>query len=409
MTLLIALLSLLAAFFFRFMHRRAFNPATIFLGILGTQLAVYGTLIGTLYEQPSAQSLLAIGGGLFGFLAGYVMFLAIGYPVAIRWIGRPQRFPALHPRTARRLFGIALLAAVVAAVWHCVAGLANLSQGDSGIAALDLRNVYLADLGSFSLAPHFEIFAQLVLLYLYLADYRPRTTMTLMIVLTIFCAGWKMERSAVMMAGFSALAALEAKHGNLSLKRVALAIVAAMAAFVVTAALRDSWESGSEILLVMLDYFAKNVQNFNTFIVGMPIDGSIELLLGKYATIFGARVTDLSFGQDEFFNTYSYLKNVYLYGGAWFCPIFGFILGALSFVLYTFGALRNHAAAAVYCFVSFSLFIAFFDYAFSWTNWAYYAISAMSLPLLTPTTRAARRQLPWMVCQATGRASTKAG
>lgn len=379
--------AILAALLFRWLHKRTFNPATIFLGMLGLQLAIYTAMAGTIYSQLSAQTLFAVSSSLLGFLVGYTLFLSMGLPITLRWLGKRQLFLPLHPRTGQRLFRFALVSSLVAAAWHTWSGMSNIADGATGDSLLDLRLVYLENLDSFGLAPHVAIFAQFLLLYLYLSGYRQRVAMTLMVIVTIYCAIWKMERSAIIMAGFSALTAIEMQQGALPFKKFALVLLAAVGIFGLVASLRDGWDSATDILFLMLDYFAKNLQNFETFVVGRSPIGGLDLLLGKYATTFGAATVDQSIGQDDYFNTYSYLRQVYMFGGAWFCPVFGFIVGAVSSIFYNFGVVRNHALATIYCFVAFALFLTFFDYAFSWTNWAYYVISAVLVQVLIKKNR----------------------
>lgn len=380
MVLLLAAPAILAALFARWMHRRWANPATVFLGILGVQLALYWLMIGPEgYAEPSERTLLASGGGLFGFAAGYLLAMLIMLPIAQPWLGTPQRFLTLPRRRAKRLLRVALACTLVALVWHAAVGVENIGAGDTGVAVLDLRSVYLANLDSFSLAPHVAIVAQFLLLYLYLHGHRPRLTMSLFLLVSIGCAVWKVERSAIMMAGYSALVALEMRQGRpLSMRWMVGAVCVAMGVFMLTAMVRDGWESAGEVLALLADYFAKNVQNFNAFVIDQPINGSPELILGKYATVFGVPPADIGIGVDEYFNTYSYLRPVYLFGGLWGCLAFGVALGIGSALLYLW-SLRRPLVAVVYCFASFALFLSFFDYAFSWTNWAYYAIVGLAL------------------------------
>lgn len=377
MEFVIAALVLLAAFVFRLAHGRTFNPATIFLGILGLQLAVYSSLVGTLYSAPSPRTIAAFSWGMIGFLVGYTSFAIPLWPM-----GRTLTFPALDSKWAYNAFQFSVIIGLAAMVWHTTSGLNNLQQGSTGIAALDLRLVHLANPGSFGLAPHLAIFAQFLLLYLYLHDHRPRVVLVIFIVVTVYCAAWKMERSSVIMSLFSALVASELKHRKLPLLKLAAVTGVVVGAFIATAMLRDSWEAMGDVLLLMLDYFAKNIENFNNFVIDEQIDGSIALLLGKYATAFGAPEPDLGLGTDGSFNTYSYLQNVYLFGGTAFCAAFGLALGALSAIFYFLGVQRSQLLATLYCFVSFSLFVTFFAYAFSWTNWAYYMISAVIICLM---------------------------
>lgn len=387
MIILIAIAALATALAFRLLHRRTFNPATIFLGVLGIQFLAYGALVGTRYALPPDETLVAFGGGLFGFFAGYGLTLAFLWPVASPWIRRRQAFGHLAPRQASRLLSIALVASLIAVFWHMLVGLDNLGQGGTGIAPLDLRTAYLANLGSFSLAPHVAIFAQFLLLFLYLHDHRPRLVMTLFLSTSVFCAMWKMERSAVMMAILAALVAYDAKRGTIPFTKLLLASAAIMAAFVATAMLRDGWDSLDDILLVMLDYFAKNLENFSTYVVGLPHTWEAELLLGKYAQVFGAPEAGINLGQDSFFNTYTYLKSVYLYGGAWFSAVFTYAIGTVFALFYVLAARRHSTMMTLYCFVSFVLFISFFEYAYSWTNWAYYAIAAAVMHVVLGTSK----------------------
>jgi oligosaccharide repeat unit polymerase len=392
MVFFLAIPAILAALAFRWLHRRWFNPATIFLGILGIQLALYGALIGPGgYAEPSTNTLIASGGGLIGFLFGYVLLLVFWYPLAPKLMASPQAFPALPRKRATSLFRVALVCTLVALVWHAVAGMSNLADGGTGVALLDLRTGYLANLDSFSLAPHVAIAAQFLLLYLYLHGFRPKLAVTLFLIVSIGSAIWKVERSAVMMAGYSALLAYEMRRGRaIRMRWILASIVGAVGVFILTAVFRDGWENATDALGLMADYLAKNIQNFNSFVIDQPINGSIELVLGKYATVFGAAPTDLAIGQDEFFNTYSYLRNVYLYGGLPFCFAFGVVLGALSGALFLASKSRP-LLATFYCFASFALFLSFFDYAYSWTNWAYYAVVGLALSATRPRLLRRRR------------------
>jgi oligosaccharide repeat unit polymerase len=394
MIFLLSIPTILAALAARWFHRRWSNPATIFLGILGIQLALYGALTGPDgYTEPSSRTLLASGGSLLGFALGYVLVIALVYPIAGRWMGVRQRFQPLPQAQAKHLLRLAILASLVAMIWHAVVGLNNLSQGDLGIALLDLRTVYLTNLESFSQAPHVAILAQFLLVFLYLHGAWPRTSMTCFIIVSVGCAIWKVERSAVMMAGYSGLIAYEMRSGNpLNIKTMLITVAIAITIFIATAMLRDSWDSVGEVFGLMADYFAKNIQNFNAFVVDLPVNGSLELVLGKYATVFNAPLADIVVDQDEYFNTYSYLRPVYLYGGLWFCSVFGGIVGMTSAALYLW-SLRRPIVAVFYCFASFALFLSFFDYAFSWTNWAYYAIVGMGLSVMIKRRRRSRQSV----------------
>jgi oligosaccharide repeat unit polymerase len=390
--LLIAGAAISAALVFRWLHKRTFNPATIFLGVLGLQLMIYALLVDKRYDPPSYTTVLTAGCGLLGFFVGYAIALVCVWPACSRSLGKQLVFYEIRPPRAARILRIAIYASVLAMVWHTAVGLDNLSQGATGIAPLDLRTVYLSNPRSFGLAPHAAIFAQFLFVFLYLHGHRPRATMTLFIALTVFCAVWKMERSAVMMALVTALIAYEIKSGHLPVSRLAATFCLAIAAFVSTAFLRDSWDSLGDVLLLMVDYFARNLENFSNFVSHQHPSGELSLLLGKYGTVLGVPEKELILDQEDFFNTYSYLKNVYLFGGVWFCGAFASFVGGAFAVLYAVGLPRRPLLATLYCFFAFTLFLAFFEYTFSWTNWAYYAISALVTKLLLLKDREQRVQ-----------------
>jgi len=391
MTAILSLFAFISAIVSWKLNDRVFNPGTIFFGIQGFQLAVYSAFTGTVYQPLSDRSLVAIATGLIGFLGGYAM--AATMAIATKRNGfHHHAVIGSKPAHAKQLLYIGLACAAISAAWHTTVGLQNMSDGQSGNLLLDLRLVYLDNPGGFGLAPHILIFAQFVLLFLYLIGYSASQAIRWMVAVTIYCAFWKMERSAMIMAVYVAAVAIEERNRRLSAKVIAYTLGAVLALFLVISLLRDSYESPVDALTLMLDYFARNLQTFDLLIVGTAPTGDWTQLFGKYAEIFGASVDNqVSVGTDDFFNTYGYLKNLYLFGGEWFPGLYCFGLSLVFGILYNWAAQRSHHAKVLYFFLSFSLFMTFFDFTFSWTNWGYYFISALLVLLITGKYRLSRR------------------
>lgn len=372
-------LVMLSPIVYYILYRKLTHPICIFIGILSLQYIVYQ------FFQPGHYSLLtqsteySIFGGMWAFVLGFSFISVLGFIVRkrlqIKLVYRPR---GIDFSRIEQLYSLSVYMSIVVIIGHFWVGYKNGVSGTYSSFLVNVRMQYLIEPSSFSLLPHVAIFLQSWFSCLIIHGYKVNKSAFVFLLLSILCALSKLERSAIITC-LLALVVLK-DHGSVRgvpLRNISLGVGFVVGIFFFVAWQFDPNRTISDVLFVFLDYFSKNLDTFNKYISPLAPTYDWGLVLGKYAGLLGLDINEdlIDIDVDGSFNTYSYLKNLYLFGGTSFVFVFNVIIGVIFSVFYEFRYKMNGVVLGFLSFFSFSLFVSFFAYSFAWTNWAYYFIS----------------------------------
>lgn len=362
-----------------FLYKKITHPVCIFVGVLSLQYVIYQWFQHEKYSLLTKNTELSIFLGLWGFVLGFAFVSFV-----ILSCRRDLKFKLviesnlLASKKLDRWFVFSIFLMVLVSAGHLLVGYKNGIDGTYSSFIVNVRMQYIGKPDSFFLLPHVAIFLQSWFVYLIIHRYRVKQVTICFVALSVICALSKLERSAII----TALLTLIVIKDHASSKGVRFSSIAFVVLFILSVFFFVAWQfdqsrSLSDISFVFLDYFAKNLDTFNKYISPLPVTYDWGLVLGKYAVLFGLSEPDaiVDIDVDGSFNTYSYLKNLYLFGGSFFVFVFNVLMGAAFSIFYELRYKFDGLVLGFISFFSFSLFVSFFAYSFAWTNWLYYAIS----------------------------------
>lgn len=366
-------------------YKRLFNPITLYIGVLTVQFLLYSIFPLDEYSLLKDETVKVISLGMISFIIGYIfVFIPLlslkNMKIKVAISG--DMF-LIEKSKIERYYFIFTLIVILTISFHAVIGVYNGLSGPYGNFFVNVRMVYLNDLSSFGLWPHALILCQVYYMYCILFNVRLKKSVIIYILLSLTPLLFKLERTSLLCSMLALLIVVDIKLKNgISYFRFFLFIIFFIFAFGFVAYQFDPSRGVTGVFNVFIKYFSKNLDMFNKYIVNIDPIYDIRLLIGPYSKLFFLDKYEFNLPTDGAYNTYSYLKNIYMYGGLLFVCVFNFFLGLLCSLIYSNLFKLNYTLLIFYSFFSFSLFMAFFDFTFYWTNWLYYAVSLILINVL---------------------------
>ncbi|MGL5353357.1 MAG: O-antigen polymerase [Clostridium sp.] len=378
---------LFAPFIFYFLYKKITHPVIIFIGVLSFQYLAYEFFQEEKYSILTDVTVSEIFYGLWAFLVGFSIVSILSFSIKSHL--RIKLSPNFNSPNESLLFKInqkVKILSIVVVIAHLFVGF---NHGVNGVYESFLINVRMEHVNSpqdFYMFPHLAIFCQSWFVYCFIHKYKKQESLLYLILVTLFCSISKLERTSIISLIVTILILKDHMYYNgLSIKAILISIVFVVGIFTFVASQFYVSSSFSELLFVMLDYFAKNIDTFNRFISTMPPTYNANLILGPFAKLFifdEAAVAVIDIDTDGSFNTYSYLMNLHLFGGLGFVMVFNLLIGCFFSFIYELRYAFNGIVLGFFSFFSCSLFLSFFAYTFSWSNWMYYAICFFIIHLI---------------------------
>ncbi|HDT5864435.1 O-antigen polymerase [Aeromonas hydrophila] len=378
---------LFVPFIFYFLFKKITHPVVIFIGILSFQYSIYAFFQEEKYSILTDVTVNEIFYGLWAFLVGFTVVTVLSF--SIRSHLRFKLSPNFHSPNESLLFKInqrVKILSVIVIVAHLFIGF---NHGVNGVYESFWINVRMEHVNSpqdFYLFPHLAIFCQSWFVYCFVHKYKKEESLICLILVTLFCSISKLERTSIISLVLTILVLKDHMHYNgLSLKALLISLFAVVGVFIFVAAQFYASSSFSDLLFVMLDYFAKNLDTFNKHVSSMPPTYNANLILGPFAKFFifdEKTLVPIKVDTDDSFNTYSYLMNLHMFGGGEFVMVFNLLIGCFFSLVYELRYAFNGLVLGFFSFFSCALFLSFFAYTFSWSNWLYYAICFFIIHLI---------------------------
>lgn len=365
-------------------YKKLTHPIILFIGVLSFQYIIYQFFQDRYNNYLLINTIDEIFLGLWAFLFGYIFISIVSILVRQHYKIKlsPNFYYVESAFFLKNKNKIKLLTAIVI-IGHIIIGFNNGINGVYDSFLVNVRMVHVENPGSFFVFPHIAIFLQSWFVYCIIHGHEPRSAFIYLILVTFFCALAKLERSSIISIIITLLVLKDQlSYKGVSIKAIVISLVTIISIFVFVAS--QFYTSGSflDLLFVFLDYFAKNLDTFNRFVVNMQPTYNLSLILGPFTRLFASHYEMPDINTDGSFNTYSYLMNLHLFGGVVFVIIFNALIGALFSFFYEVRYSFNGAFLGFFAFFSCSLFLSFFAYTFSWSNWLYYALSFLLIHLM---------------------------
>ncbi|MGI2065103.1 O-antigen polymerase [Shewanella sp. MF08487] len=372
-------------FAYYFLYKKLTHPIVLFIGVLSFQYLVYVFFQDTYYSELSDYSRLEIFLGLWAFLFGFITVSLLCF--LFRRHYKVKVVPNFDYRSKPCfdiLDGKVRFFTVFVIFAHLYIGVNNGLNGVYDSFLINVRMEHIANPGKFYFFPHMAIFLQSWFVYSIIHKHKVVSSITYLVLLTFLCALSKLERSAIICFIITLLILKDQlTYDGVPIKVVFYSFSIVFSIFIFVSAQFYTSSSIFDLLFVFLDYFAKNLDTFNRYVIDLTPTYDLSLILGPFAKFFTDNVGLSEVAVDGSFNTYSYLKNLHLFGGVEFVVLFNTLLGFLFSIIYEARYKLNGCLLGFFSFFSCSLFLSFFAYTFSWSNWIYYAISFFVIFRLT--------------------------
>lgn len=362
---------------FYFFYRKFSNPPTIFIGVLSLQYLVYLVFSPEYYPPLSDAYEQVLLIALWAFFIGYVAVLPFEFLGAGSYRVRLRYCPIdLYPKRLLRFYAWASLLSVIVFFGHAYVGVSNGLNGGYSF-WVNVRMTYLENKESFGLLPHIAIVLQVYFACCLLCRYKGTRSLLFFLLVTLAPVVFKLERTSLLTSLMALLVIFEnSRRNGIQPLWLLISLILFIFFFLLVAFQFAPDRPLLELAMVLVNYFSKNLMMLDRYVLTVSPTGDIAPLLGPYAKLFGMSSNNNLF-VDGAFNTYSFIKVPYLYGGGLFLGFFCFSLGVFSSSLYLLRYKFGGYVLIFYGFWSVSLLLSFFDYTYAWSNWLYYGVAAL--------------------------------